>query len=392
VSSLLWGKVYYREFFAGIISEEQNERIVFTYDRDYVNANHPPLSHTLPLRLEPYVSNGLPPFFDNLVAEGWLEGVQTKLLSKETARRFELLLAFGHDCHGAVSVICPEQVNLNKEMVDEQDPKEIALLVGRASLAGAQPKLALVLREGIYYPAKLGEVSTHIAKFAPVKHGDLITNEYLTTLAFKALLPEDDVVESVLGHVEGINEPALIVKRFDRDEQGNRVHFEEFAQLLGLSARGKYSGVFRDMADFIHQTKSCDASDVYKLYQRILAGILLGNTDMHFKNFALFHTPHGLRLTPSYDQVAALLYHYNTVALASFLRQEVKINSLRKKHIISMGEEFALPTSAINEAIEHVASNIKQAQETIKRSHYGMQAAKEKLIAMMDLQWQRTFA
>ncbi len=51
------------------------------------------------------------------------------------------------------------------------------------------------------------------------------------------------------------------------------------------------------MADFIRATPGCLPVEIYRLYLRILAGLLLGNTDMHFKNFAMFHTPEGLRLT-----------------------------------------------------------------------------------------------
>ncbi len=37
---------------------------------------------------------------------------------------------------------------------------------------------------------------------------------------------------------------------------------------------------------------------------------------MHFKNFAMFHTSAGVRLTPSYDQVGACLYNYKSMALS----------------------------------------------------------------------------
>jgi len=49
-----------------------------------------------------------------------------------------------------------------------------------------------------------------------------------------------------------------------------------------------------EMADFIQTTPGCLAAEKYRLYARILAGLLLGNTDMHFKNFAMFHTPPGV--------------------------------------------------------------------------------------------------
>jgi serine/threonine-protein kinase HipA len=55
----------------------------------------------------------LHPFFDNLVVEGWLETAQMRLLGKHQVNRFELLLAFGQDLAGAVSVIDQEPAHLS---------------------------------------------------------------------------------------------------------------------------------------------------------------------------------------------------------------------------------------------------------------------------------------
>lgn len=60
----------------------------------------------------------------------------------------------------------------------------------------------------------------------------------------------------------------------------------------------------------------CLPAEIYRLYLRILAGLLLGNTDMHLKNFAMFCTDAGLRLSPAYDAISASLYGYKTIALS----------------------------------------------------------------------------
>ncbi len=166
MANLLWGKVYYKDHFAGFLREEPGERTSFIYDPSYLDAGHPAIAYTLPLRPEPHIGQaGLHPFFDNLVAEGWLEGAQTRLLNKRAARRFELLLAFGQDCAGAVSVIDPEPSAISQALMDMDDPKQVAILRGRASLSGIQPKLAAVERNGKLRPACVGELSTHIVKF-----------------------------------------------------------------------------------------------------------------------------------------------------------------------------------------------------------------------------------
>ena len=393
VADLLWGRVYYKEHFAGYLREEPGERMSFAYDQSYLDSGNPAIAHTLPLREEPHFSSsGLHPFFDNLVAEGWLEEAQSRFLGKRSATRFELLLAFGSDCAGAVSVTDPEPVAFTETLADLSDPKELAVLTSRASLSGVQPKLALVQRGGKYHPAAVGELSTHIAKFPSRNHDDLVLNEYLTMLAFKTLLPKEDIVDLHIGTIEGSSEEALIIKRFDRGPNGERFHFEEFNQLLNIPSRAKYDGAHKDMAEFMRHTKGCIPTEIYRLYQRILAGILLGNTDMHLKNFAMFHTGDGLRLTPSYDQVAAALYAYDTMALAISGAKDLRITDLKPKSLIRMGEEFQLSEAAIRMAADELETNLDAAKEAVSDSGAGHGGLKDKLINFMEKRWNGTFA
>ncbi len=391
MANLLWGKVYYKDIFAGTLREEPGGRVTFTYDSSYIDGGHPAIAHTLPVGEQPHISNnGLHPFFDNLVSEGWLEQAQSRLLGRREVTRFELLLTFGFDCAGAVSIVDPEPSALSEAMLDLDDPKEMAVLTSRASLSGVQPKLAVVEEGGIYRPARINELSTHIAKFPSANHPDLTLNEYLTTLAFKALLPDDEVVQLDIEEVKGLGEPALLIKRFDRAPEG-RLHFEEFNQVLGRSSRTKYDGAHKDMADFILGTDGCLPTQAYLLYRRILAGLLLGNTDMHLKNFAMFHTSAGLRLTPSYDQVAASLYNYKTLALKIAGSKDHPIGDLNGRHLTLLGEEFGLSPAAINMAAQGLEKHIEAAKDAIQDAPLGGADFKDNLIKLIGKRWNGTF-
>ena len=393
MADLLWGRVYYKEHFAGFLREEPGERTSFAYDVTYLDSSNLAIAHTLPKREQPYISeSGLPSFFDNLVSEGWLEEAQSRFLGKRKATRFELLLAFGSDCAGAVSIIDPEPKAFTEALADLSDPKELAVMTSRASLSGVQPKLAIVERDGKYLPAKVGELSTHIAKFPSRNHDDLVINEYLTMQAFKALLPKETIVDLHLGTIEGASEEVLIIKRFDRGPDDERFHFEEFNQLLGFPSDAKYEGAHKDMADLMAKTDGCIPVEIYRLYQRILAGILLGNTDMHLKNFAMLHTDAGLRLTPSYDQVAAALYSYQTMALAIGAARDLRIGDLKPRSLIKMGEEFQLSKEAINMARDELVANIDAAKEAVYTADTGSNALKDKLINFVEKRWNGTFA
>lgn len=392
MAHLLWGEVYYQNHFAGILQEEPGESSSFTYESSYLNSGHPSIAHTLPLQAETYFTKfGLPAFFDNLVAEGWLESAQRAFLGKRVISRFNLLLAFGYDCAGAVSVMDPEPRGLSEIFLKELDSKTSAVLTSRASLSGIQPKLTIVKKNGKYMSSKIGELSTHIAKFPSSAHDDLVMNEYLTMQAFKALLPEDSLAEFFLGEIAGISEQALIITRFDR-KNGSKIHFEEFNQLLNKKSSEKYNGTYEEISQFMSQTKGCLPTERYRLFARILAGLLLGNTDMHFKNFSMFHTPQGLRLTPSYDQVAAILYQYKTIALALGGATDILITHLKPKHIVALASAFQLSKDALEMLIKQLTYTKEVAKEAIFSAPISAPFLKDSLIQHMEKRWNGTFS
>lgn len=98
------GRVKLAGRFVGTI-EESDGQVTFTYSPEWLDTpNAVPVSLTLPLREEPYVSRGLHPFFENLLPEGWLLDVTTKKLKISKDDPFGLLLATCADCVGAVEI------------------------------------------------------------------------------------------------------------------------------------------------------------------------------------------------------------------------------------------------------------------------------------------------
>lgn len=81
MATMLWGKVYYQNLFAGILRQEPGGRCAFDYDPDYLASDSPAIAYTLPFHDGSHYSEaGLHPFFDNLVAEGWLRSAQARAL------------------------------------------------------------------------------------------------------------------------------------------------------------------------------------------------------------------------------------------------------------------------------------------------------------------------
>jgi serine/threonine-protein kinase HipA len=395
MATALWGKVFYNDLYAGELRQEPGGRCVFTYDPTYLEGKHPDIAFTLPLQSAPYIcEQGLHPFFDNLVAEGWLRNAQAKALKVDPGNRFALLLAFGHDCAGAVSVIDPAPAA--EPAIDANDPIATAALSSRASLSGIQPKLLAVKDGRKYRPARPDETSTFIAKLPSGALRDIIENEYLTTIACRALLPNDDIVDPEIATLEGIKERALLVPRFDRLRSGTKRHFEEFNQLLGKrSGDDKYEASYDDMAVFILTTPNCTPVDAWKLYQRILVCILTGNTDAHLKNFAMFHTPDGLRLTPAYDLVAAALYpEYRQLALAIGNASNLVLETLRPKHLVSLSKSYNLDGAVLTEAVKKLDTHRKRAEKGVTEAakRIGDEALGKKLLDLMERRWNGSFS
>lgn len=100
-----YGKVYVQNIYAGVILED-DRGYVFSYDEDYLlSENAKPVSMTLPLNKEPYVSKNLFPFFDGLIPEGWLLEQVEKNWKINRKDRFGILLVACRDCIGDVSIV-----------------------------------------------------------------------------------------------------------------------------------------------------------------------------------------------------------------------------------------------------------------------------------------------
>jgi serine/threonine-protein kinase HipA len=98
------GKVKLAGKLVGTI-EESDGQMTFAYVQQWLDTpNAVPVSLTLPLRKEPYVSKGLHPFFENLLPEGWLLEVASKKLKISKDDAFGMMLATCADCVGAVEI------------------------------------------------------------------------------------------------------------------------------------------------------------------------------------------------------------------------------------------------------------------------------------------------
>ena len=97
--------IYRKDIFTGILTEEGGE-YRFCYDETYLaREDAQPVSLTLPLQTEAFVSPVLFPFFDGLIPEGWLLDVALRNTDISILDRMSLLLLCCKECIGSVSVV-----------------------------------------------------------------------------------------------------------------------------------------------------------------------------------------------------------------------------------------------------------------------------------------------
>jgi serine/threonine-protein kinase HipA len=313
----------------GVINRLAGDRQIFAFDEDYIDdQQRPTLSLSFKGRtgglvttVRP-VTRRVPPFFSNLLPEGHLREYLAQLAEVNPEREFFLLVALGADLPGAL-VITPleSDIKADESQRDAQDAgrddarSRKAML--RFSLAGVQLKFSAVLEAsgGLTIPAD-GTGGSWIVKLASARFASVPENEFvMLALARRAGIgvPENRLVE--VSDIEGLPEEAralggkaLAVERFDRAAGGARAHMEDFAQVFGQYPNDKYR--FRSYANIAAVLwAEIGQAAVLEFVRRLVFTVVIGNADMHLKNWSLLYPDQRKPvLSPGYDFVATLPY------------------------------------------------------------------------------------
>jgi serine/threonine-protein kinase HipA len=97
------------------------------------------------------------------------------------------------------------------------------------------------------------------------------------------------------------NSLTYFIKRFDRKGQKDKIPVEDFAQLAGMSRDTKYNYTMEKLVKLIENYCTFPAIETSRLFKRVLFNYLVGNEDMHLKNYSVITTEGKTELTPAYD-------------------------------------------------------------------------------------------
>ncbi|MBV9438299.1 MAG: type II toxin-antitoxin system HipA family toxin, partial [Acidobacteria bacterium] len=265
------------------------------------------------------VQTKVPPFFSNLLPEGRMREYLAERGSVKESREFPLLWLLGTDLSGALWVQDSEGRSL-----PPTDGGEGGASAGRPgsesplrfSLAGVQLKFSAVGQpKHLSIPVE-GRGGYWIVKLPSPRYPLIPENEYsMMTLAKKIGIAVADVGLIPVNQIEGLpaefandENNALFVRRFDRTEDGRKIHIEDFNQLYGQFPDAKYKNFsYGNMAGDIWRVMG--EQDLGEFIRRLVFNAAIGNHDMHLKNWSLTYadgrTP---RLSPGYDFVSTIRY------------------------------------------------------------------------------------
>jgi serine/threonine-protein kinase HipA len=308
----------------GIINRLAGDRHIFAFEQDYVdNPDRPALSLAykgqaggLVTAIRP-VGRRLPPFFSNLLPEGHLRTYLSEKAGVKPEREFFLIAVLGADLSGAAVVEPTNAAHYDRQYEDHEHeaPQEKGVL--RFSLAGVQLKFSAVMEAtgGLRVPAH-GIGGSWIVKLPSTQYPAVPENEYVMLELARAIGIEVPPTRLVaVADVEGLptdatrmTGQALAIERFDRAPGGRRIHTEDFAQVFGLYPDNKYgSRSYANIAAVLWAETG--AQGAYQFVRRLAFSVLIGNADMHLKNWSLLY-PDGRTpvLSPAYDFVSTLPY------------------------------------------------------------------------------------
>lgn len=368
----------------GTFTRVGGDRTLFAFNDDYIaDANRYTLglgfkdtSGELITEFRPIQSRVMP-FFSNLLPEGYMRKYLAERAGVKSVREFFLLWVLGLDLPGAITIKPADgeawppgaHDHVGDDHGGHDAPHENAL---RFSLAGVQLKFSAIndARAGLTIPAK-GVGGSWIVKLPSREFEGVPENEFsMMTLArligmdVPAIeLIDIDTIGDLPKGIDRLKGQALAIERFDRLPNGETVHIEDFAQVFGVYPEEKYEKASaRNIARVIAAEGS--ENDVVEFIRRLTFNTLIGNADMHLKNWSLIY-PDRRRaaLAPAYDFVSTIAYIRDEKAALNYSRTK-RFDGFSEDELSHLAAKALLPEKLV----------LDTAHETVALFHQHWQA------------------
>ncbi len=371
----------------GHLERLSNGNAAFRYNADYIaDPAAVPLSLSLPLRPNAFDDVATRAWFDNLIQEN---DSLDQIMAREQIERSDivsLLSVIGADCPGAVSCLPEDSPPVKRPGILSEDyeplaPDDLARIMrsltdtGRppgdgadpSPVAGVQPKVALArLGDGHFAFPKPGRSvpTTHILKVPRQRDERDVRHEAACMKLAAAIGIHTAEVAPI--EIDGVK--GLLVERFDRVIHGDRVyrlHQEDFAQALGLSARLKYERGGGPAARFdIHgiariiRATASPIRETERFIDLTLFNLVIGNVDNHAKNHALLSLTGRMILAPAYDLLPTRLNQSLTDEFSFRIGAASRLADITKDDLLAFADAFGIRGRAAERVLEQSARRV----------------------------------
>ena len=242
------------------------------------------------------------------------------------------------------------------------------------------------VNEGLTVPGVQKKLSLHLSSDIDAR---LTIVDYPTGYILKPQteefenMPEFEDLAMRLAEIMGIQtvphalikmngEYAYITKRIDREttEKETRLYaMEDFCQLSCRLTQDKYKGSYEQCGRIIKKYSTTPGLDMSELFLRVLGSFVMGNSDMHLKNFSLKETEPGNRkfqLSKAYDMLPVnIIMPEDKEQLA--LTINGKKRNIHKKEFRLLAEACGIPSNAAEHMLKKICSKkdkfLKQIEE-----------------------------
>ena len=259
--------------------------------------------------------------------------------------------------------------------------REAAARAHKMSIQGVQPKLSAVLSVKKRQFDLVDTGGRYILKPQNPQFEQLPENEDLSMRLAAAAhidVPLHGLVYSKGGAL------TYFIRRFDRIGRNKKLAVEDFAQLLGLSRETKYDASMEKIAVVIETYCTFPALEKINLFRLTLVNFLIGNEDMHLKNFSLITHDDKVGLSPAYDII-------NTTLALMDPQEEIALPVKGKKSKLNRSllidyfgrDRLGLTEQAVTKVLEQISSAFLLWPGLINRSFLSPEL-KEAFLKLVD--------
>ncbi len=353
------------------------EERIFETNRNHLNF------HNLPYLL----SDSMPDDFGNIMMKEWLK---QRKLTIDSINPVDRLTYIGKRGMGALEYIPANHREYDNNLLDINEIYDVAKSVLKNKKETIYPdldkeSLTEILRIGTSVGGARAKALIAIKRDSNQKISEIRPGDIMRPKGYSYwILKIDGVNEQNLGEGEGLgkiefayyelakqagiemSESTLheensrfhfLTKRFDRTDNGEKIHMQTFAAIAGIDYKiqkaSNYETLFRVM-----KRLQLPYKQIEQQYRRMLFNVVARNHDDHVKNFSFLMKKDGnWQISPAYD----ISFSYRPGGIWTDVHQSSingKFDNFTKEDLIDFAKKYGIKKS--NLILEEVVSAVNQ--------------------------------